>query len=492
MDIKKLLYEIINSKTYYSYIAIEKLIFIMLNDYLVKQGKNCLLHFRSQNFIYDILLPDGIDNITGKVAVEIKMYRNPHMSKKIIYNIMDKILMKGQEIDALLFIIVNEIPEAIRKKILEKENKLNFELLIWDIDNLIDIFKSNEKLFIETYNNLNTVLLQDTISSGIARKNETYLEKRKKYIQQLHEDYKKDNIVLFLGAGASKDAKIATWETLVSELFVALIDKQLKANHIKMREEDKKKILREIVNQNGSSPLLQTRFLRNGFEDDFVKLVGEILYKNAVETSDTLEEIGQLCIPNRGKIGVQAIINYNFDDLIEKNLKRLRVEYHSIYGEGMIPDSGELGIYHVHGFLPQDKDGYENLTKSLLVFSEEGYHKLLLESYNWANISQLNFIINNTCVFIGLSMTDPNMRRLLEVAVQKRIEEDGMCKHYAIISRFNIKDSEEVDAIKSFERVNESLQESFFRELGINVIWIDTFNEIPIILKQIKGSLEQL
>lgn len=158
----------------------------------------------------------------------------------------------------------------------------------------------------------------------------------------------------------------------------------------------------------------------------------------------------------------------------------------------MIPNSGELGIYHVHGFLPQDKDDYENLTRSLLVFSEEGYHKLLLDPYNWANISQLNFMVNNTWVFIGLSITNPNMRRLLEIVVQKRTEEDGMCKHYAIMSRFNINDSKEVDAIKSFERVNESLQESFFRELGINIIWIDAFNEIPIILKQIKGNLEQL
>lgn len=111
-------------------------------------------------------------------------------------------------------------------------------------------------------------------------------------------------------------------------------------------------------------------------------------------------------IPNRGKLGVRAIINYNFDDLVEKNLKRLRVKYHSIYGEGMIPDTDELGIYHVHGFLPQEKENYENLTKSLLVFSEEGYHKLMLEPYNWANISQLNYMINNTCFFIGLSMTD--------------------------------------------------------------------------------------
>lgn len=62
--------------------------------------------------------------------------------------------------------------------------------------------------------------------------------------------------MLFPGAGASKNAKIATWQTLISELFVALIDKQLNANHIKMKEEDKKKILREVVNQNGSSLLL--------------------------------------------------------------------------------------------------------------------------------------------------------------------------------------------------------------------------------------------
>ena len=45
-------------------------------------------------------------------------------------------------------------------------------------------------------------------------------------------------------------------------------------------------------------------------------------------------------------------------------------------------------------------ENYENLTKSLLVFSEEGYHKLMLEPYNWANISQLNYMINNTCLVI--------------------------------------------------------------------------------------------
>ena len=378
----------------------------------------------------------------------------------------------------------------IRKVIEEKKKKLNFQLLLWDINDLVRIFSNNEKLYVKTCNNLNTVLLRDTINIGISRNSSTYLGKRQEYIEQLSLQYRNDNIVLFLGAGASKEAKIATWDTLISELFVALIDKQLHANHIMIQKKDKKKIIKEVINQNGNSPLLQTRFLRNGFEDDFEELVREILYKDAIDSSDLLEEIGQLCIPYRGKLGIRAIVNYNFDDLVEKNLKRLRIKYQSIYGEGMIPDTDELGIYHVHGFLPQKKENYDNLTRSLLVFSEEGYHKLMLEPYNWANISQLNYMINNTCLFIGLSMTDPNMRRLLEIAAQKRIDKDGECKHYAIMRRFRIKESEDVDSIKSFERVNETLQESFFKELGVNVIWIDEFSEIPNLLKKIKGNFE--
>ena len=152
----------------------------------------------------------------------------------------------------------------------------------------------------------------------------------------------------------------------------------------------------------------------------------------------------------------------------------------------MIPEQDELGIYHVHGFLPRDNDAYSDLTQSLLVFSEEGYHKLMLEPYNWANIVQLNFLMNNVCIFIGLSMTDPNLRRLLEIAAQKRNEADAICKHYAIMRRFHISGSKDNNAISRFEGINESLQETFFKEIGVNIIWIDEYEEIPSLIKQIK------
>lgn len=493
MDIKEILLETANSQTtMYSYVAVERLIVIMMGDYLKCQGKRLFLENEVMHGKFDMILPDGINNDESCIAAEIKLFRHKRASLEAIYKTMNHFSVEKDrfEFDKFLLIVVTELSEVIKRSIENRRKQLKIELILWDINDLVRIFSNNEELFIKTYNNLNTVFLKDTINNGITRNSSTYLEKRKKYVEQLQTQYENDNIVLFLGAGASSEAKIATWNTLISELFVALIDKQLSANNIQIEEEDKRKIIKEIINQNGNSPLLQTRFLRNGFESDFEELVREILYKNASDSSDLLEEIGQLCIPNRGKLGVRAIVNYNFDDLIEKNLKRLRVKYHSIYGEGMVPDADELGIYHVHGFLPQEKENYDNLAKSLLVFSEEGYHKLMLEPYNWANISQLNYMINNTCLFIGLSMTDPNMRRLLEVAAQKRTENDGECQHYAIMKRFEIKDLDKSDSIKSFEGVNETLQESFFKELGVNVLWIDEFSDIPILLKEIKGNYD--
>ncbi|MBP2659953.1 MAG: hypothetical protein H6Q69_2985 [Firmicutes bacterium] len=492
MDIKRSLLDIINSDNnsiYYSYMTIEKLIMVMLKDYISQQNKEFISDYsNNKNFDCDGYAPDGFDEFKGSTAIEIKISRTSEISIITVKKIISYFQMHGGEIQNVILIGLGEISQNSRTRINEIIKNLNFNFFIWDINDLVNIFIKNKTLYYNTYSNLNKIFLKGTISQGIKRNTSTYIDKRKTYIQQLNSEYNRDNIVLFLGAGTSQDAKIATWGTLISELFVALIDKELNKNGIKIDKNDKKKIVKEIIKQNGNSPLLQTRFLRNGFEEEFEMLVSEILYKNALETSNLMEEIGQLCVPNRGKLGIQAVVNYNFDDLVEKNLKRLRVKYHSIYGEGMVAESDEIGIYHVHGFLPENKNGYENLTKSLLVFSEEGYHKLFLEPYNWANITQLNYLINNTCLFIGLSMTDPNLRRLLEIATHKETNGDSNCKHYAIMKKFNITGNKEITGIQKFEVVNELLQESVFKELGINIIWIENYNEIPVILKKIKSG----
>ena len=471
----------------YSAVAIEKLVNTVIYDYIERQGKEVFVNHRvgdkGPHTEYDIYAPDGLDDYVGRTVFDIKMVRHRMNYRRVIDHTVGRFAIQGEGIDNLIIVLVGETSGNIKSTILHNSN-LTFNLDIWDIDKLVEICKRNIDLFLNVYENLSKYIIKDAISEGIKRDIHTNAEKREKYLKQLSGEYHNDNLVLFLGAGVSRDANISTWEALISELFVALINKEMDTKDIKLTDADRDDIVASIKNQNGYSPLLQIRFLRQGFEDNLENIVREILYKRVKKTSDLLKEIVQLCVPNRGKTGIQAIINYNFDDLIEKHLENQRVKYRSIYSDGVKPNSDELGIYHVHGFLPQNKGDYENLAKSLLVFSEEGYHKLLLEPYNWANMSQLNYLTNNTCLFIGLSMTDPNLRRLLDISSQKNFDEN--CTHYAILKRFTINENNDNDKIITFNKINEELQESFFSELGINIIWVDNYNDIPELLNEIK------
>lgn len=489
-----MLLEIVNadfskSSVRHTGVVIEMLFSAMMTDYIEKQGKKFYANYSKYNspVTYDGYAPEGFDEFTGRTVIELKVYRDVMPSRRMALNSIQRSSRNNSNIKNFIFVIANEIPSSFAEYIKEKIGELNFRLTVWGVDKLAEIFSQNTALFNKTYSGISTTFLKDTITRGIESNAASNSEKRQSYVKQLINEYRNDRVVLFLGAGVSYDAKIPDWNTLISKLFVTLIDKQLSKNGIILDHNDKEMIIKATIQHSSGSPLLQARFLRSGLEEDFETLVTDILYSDATETSVLLDAIGQLCVPRRGKNGIHAVINYNFDDLIEKNLEKLNVKYRSIYGEGMTATNDELGIYHVHGFLPQNKDGYTNLAKSLLVFSEEGYHKLSLEPYSWANLAQLNYLANNTCLFIGLSMTDPNLRRLLEVAALKLHDGDNSYKHYAIMKRFKITDTKDTVGVQKFESINDSLQESFYKELGINVIWVDDYSELPKLLVSVKG-----
>jgi len=66
-----------------------------------------------------------------------------------------------------------------------------------------------------------------------------------------------------------------------------------------------------------------------------------------------------------------------------------------------------------------------------LIFSEEDYNKIYSDAYSWSNLAQLNSFRDNTCLFIGCSLTDPNLRRLLDVAARSGEKP----RHYAFLKK---------------------------------------------------------
>lgn len=70
-----------------------------------------------------------------------------------------------------------------------------------------------------------------------------------------------------------------------------------------------------------------------------------------------------------------------------------------------------------------------------MIFSEENYHEVFSDPYHWSNLAQLTNFREKNCVMIGLSMTDPNLRQLLEIAA-RRIDES---KHFTFMQKASIK-----------------------------------------------------
>ena len=78
---------------------------------------------------------------------------------------------------------------------------------------------------------------------------------------------------------------------------------------------------------------------------------------------------------------------------------------------------------------------------------------------------------------MGLSLTDPNLRRLLDVAHRKN--PSNSLNHYIVKKTPNVNGSEQIDELMMF------LEEQDANELGLNVLWVKDFDEIARLIKKL-------
>ena len=306
----------------------------------------------------------------------------------------------------------------------------------------------------------------------------------------LRDHFRKGELTLFCGAGISENAGVPCWNDLLKYLLSNLFIKKIE----NMDEaidglEDK---LAELYQKHfNTSPLMVAQYLKNGLGDDFLDYVRNGLYDFKPKSSELINVITELSRPQRSRESLNSIITFNFDDLIEQNFKSNHIKFRSIFKEGQRCLRSELPIYHVHGFLPRK----EKLTpENEIVFSEDAYHSQFIDSFSWSNLIQLNHLNQNVCIFIGLSMTDPNLRRLLDVSMRKNPDREA--NHFVFKKRYDKKSidknikvlgitDENRENANNFIKIAEFLEEQDSNNLGLNVIWIDDYSEIPKILNQL-------
>ena len=308
------------------------------------------------------------------------------------------------------------------------------------------------------------------------------LDAGSQHLGHLHACYGAGDLALFLGAGLSLSAGLPDWEERLYRLTVEMWQDRLGAH---AANGDAEICARLFTQAYGGFPIISGRYIRQTLGGRFQERIRAMLYSRPDPTSDLLQAVARFARPAGGG-GANAVVCYNYDDLVEVHLARESVHHRSIWAEGQAPPPDALSVYHVHGYLPRDGSLDH---ESEIVFAEDAYHTQFLDPYGWANITQLNLLRERTGLFVGLSMTDPNLRRLLDVAHRHGPDR----RHYVILKstgRQEIapEDTEKVDPerLGAFISAFRDIQADALAALGLVVIWVDRFDRIAGLLDQMR------
>jgi len=287
----------------------------------------------------------------------------------------------------------------------------------------------------------------------------------------LLKDVHRNPITLVLGAGVSASAGIPNWQELLikacSSFFTHWesacesrgLSKYTPPTNLSIAfteeifwSETSKELAKKFTEKD---ILLVAQQIKNCIRDiDWMYLLRHSLYDDIdyiSKTSNLIESLAEICVENQNKI--KAIINYNYDDLFEQSLKARGLSYKSMqYGKKIAKGKDYLPVYHPHGIISIKGGEISNI-----ILAEIDYQQETKEPYSWANLVQLQLFNNSTCIFIGTSMTDPNIRRLLSIS-----SSIFQVRHYAFLTITDGKDDDSV--------MFDSLFDYDLKRLGVKTI----------------------
>ena len=346
-------------------------------------------------------------------------------------------------------------------------------------------------------------------------------QKQRDNICQAREAYTRYGLVLYLGAGVSCSVGLPTWWEMIRSLTVTMmthrVDKEmgtLRDCTEEQRVQAKLSIEEEVAKGTGAdqSILMMARSIKNYFGSQMAFELAQTLYRplakdgtdflskllalfqNKQESSRSLDEypsikksalfkaIVQLSRAQRDVRGVQAIVNFNYDDLIEEWMRENGIRCDTLLSGQKTGRTASLPCYHVHGVLPfrklRDMKEADALAMRPLignfVFSEDEYHTEYSDPYRWSNMTMINQLGRYSGLFIGLSLLDPNLRRLIDVTHRQYPD----IKNYAILTRKT--PPEGANGKEPFLRdLFEKVETESFEKIGVQVIWTDSYDEVP-------------
>ncbi len=355
----------------------------------------------------------------------------------------------------------------------------------------------------------------------------------------LEEVYKRDGIALVLGAGISLDSNIPTWDHLLKRMVGKYVEGGSEALYRKLKKngmsypmiasliEEHCKTREKFINDMRDTLYEDFPFYGIKFNKethwDFVRYVRkgrvprECRRENrTLRGNSTLRSVGALCLVKEKHDGgrrfltnpkIHAVATLNVDALLQTYVSTLTTKHLMRTVENSTANvyPGQINLYHIHGYLHYARGRADSSLDSPegIVLTEQDYFDFFNRPNSMFNYTFLYLLREYPCLFIGLSMQDENIRRMLHYSKLERLQaiskkmsipvedmklglitdeqkkeiRERAARHFAILLRSSNRNRQVDDAT-----------EETLGALGVHILWIKSFGEIPLRLKGLYES----
>jgi hypothetical protein len=271
------------------------------------------------------------------------------------------------------------------------------------------------------------------------------------------------DITMFVGAGVSMEAELSSWNALVRSLLI-----QARRGE----DEDLLDAWAETVLREG--PLAAGAVAEALYSDErvFRRALRDALYVRDPSTYAPGALAGQIAWLKQRLASRLALLTVNYDGLLEAALAERGLEPAS-YVRGRSEPAGKAAVWHLHGRLMRDARGRSWLREGNLVLSEGSYVRSTASTFPQAFVAER--LRGSLCVFVGLSMTDPNFIRWL----YNSAEEQGGPRYVIFVRQASpVADS-------GVRRILEQSAAARWARYNVTPVWANYYGEVAQIVHEI-------
>lgn len=249
-------------------------------------------------------------------------------------------------------------------------------------------------------------------------------------------------------------------QTNVKEMFSANLSYSLSPSKVK-----------EFIN-------IRNTVLHKASSNELAKIIAELI--------DTEKAPNEIISLNAEPLFLKMIESYIYENEISKlpagtvPEKKIEVITRALSNY----KKGQLKYFFLHGYIPIDFNTSTFISSTdKLVFRENEYLDLANNSYSWQSSTFCSIASTRPIVFVGLSLSDANLRKWLtwtQNLRSKEISEATNGKTFTDVTsrHFWIEKSPQDNSMKK-------VYSSLVYHLGVRIIWINDWNELPSTLNSI-------